>query len=66
MAARRSHQQADPGGRDGRRTLSEEELLATVGLLIIGGHETTSNLIGIGMLMLLDHGACDRQSVAVT
>ena len=35
--------------------LDEPELLATVGLLIFAGHETTSNLIGIGTLMLLDH-----------
>ncbi len=35
--------------------LSEPELMATVGLLIIGGHETTSNLINIGTLMLLSH-----------
>jgi cytochrome P450 len=36
-------------------SLSEAELLSTVGLLIFAGHETTSNLIGIGSLMLLDH-----------
>ena len=35
--------------------LSEPELLSMVGLLIFAGHETTSNLIGIGTLMLLDH-----------
>ncbi|HZU66108.1 MAG TPA: cytochrome P450 [Ktedonobacteraceae bacterium] len=35
--------------------LSESELLSMVGLLIFAGHETTSNLIGIGTLMLLDH-----------
>jgi cytochrome P450 len=35
--------------------LDQAELLATVGLLIFAGHETTSNLIGIGTLMLLDH-----------
>ena len=34
--------------------LSEPELLATVGLLIFAGHETTANLISIGTLMLLD------------
>jgi cytochrome P450 len=34
---------------------SEQELLATAGLLIFAGHETTSNLIGIGTLMLLDN-----------
>jgi len=35
--------------------LDEAELLSMVGLLIFAGHETTSNLIGIGTLMLLDH-----------
>lgn len=35
--------------------LNEDELLSTVGLLIFAGHETTSNLIGIGVLTLLDH-----------
>jgi cytochrome P450 len=35
--------------------LDEAELLAMAGLLIFAGHETTSNLISIGMLMLLDH-----------
>jgi cytochrome P450 len=35
--------------------LSEAELLSMVGLLIFAGHETTSHLIGIGSLMLLDH-----------
>jgi cytochrome P450 len=35
--------------------LSEPELLSMVGLLIFAGHETTSNLISIGTLMLLDH-----------
>ena len=34
--------------------LSEPELLSMVGLLIFAGHETTSNLISIGTLMLLD------------
>ena len=36
-------------------TLNEQELMATIGLLIVGGHETTSNLICIGTLTLLDH-----------
>jgi cytochrome P450 len=35
--------------------LSEPELLSMVALLIVAGHETTSNLIGSGMLALLDH-----------
>ncbi|WP_217558826.1 cytochrome P450 [Paenibacillus sp. GbtcB18] len=35
--------------------LSENELLSTIWLLIIAGHETTVNLIGNGMLALLQH-----------
>ncbi len=35
--------------------LSEDELLAMVFLLLVAGHETTVNLIGNGMLALLDH-----------
>jgi cytochrome P450 PksS len=35
--------------------LSEDELLAMVFLLLIAGHETTVNLIGSGMLALLEH-----------
>jgi len=36
-------------------TLSEDELLATVFLLLVAGHETTVNLIGNGTLALLEH-----------
>ena len=39
---------------DGER-LSEDELLAMVMLLLVAGHETTVNLIGNGMLALLEH-----------
>ncbi|MBD1373016.1 cytochrome P450 [Hazenella sp. IB182357] len=35
--------------------LSEEELYSTIFLLIIAGHETTVNLIGNGILALLQH-----------
>jgi len=35
--------------------LSEEEVVAMVCLLLIAGHETTVNLIGNGMLALLQH-----------
>ena len=39
--------------------LSEDELLAMVSLLLIAGHETTVNLIGNGMLALMEHPAAD-------
>lgn len=35
--------------------LSEHELLSMLALLVFAGHETTSNLIAIGTLLLLDH-----------
>jgi len=35
--------------------LSEDELFAMVFLLLVAGHETTVNLIGSGMLALLEH-----------
>ncbi|MBR2563627.1 MAG: cytochrome P450 [Paenibacillus sp.] len=35
--------------------LTEKELLSVVALLIIAGHETTVNLIGNGILALLEH-----------
>ena len=37
--------------------LSEEELFSMVALLLVTGHETTVNLIGNGMLALLQHPA---------
>jgi cytochrome P450 PksS len=37
------------------QSLSDDELLAMVFLLLIAGHETTVNLIGNGMLALLQH-----------
>jgi cytochrome P450 len=40
---------------DGGDKLSEDELLSMIALLIFAGHETTSNLIGNGTLMLFDH-----------
>jgi cytochrome P450 PksS len=41
--------------REGGDRLSEDELLAMIFLLLIAGHETTVNLIGNGMLALLEH-----------
>jgi cytochrome P450 len=61
LAARR---RVDPGDdllsalvavTDAGDTLSEDELLATCTLLLIAGHETTTNLIGNGVLALLRH-----------
>jgi cytochrome P450 len=41
--------------RESGDKLSEDELLAMVSLLLIAGHETTVNLIGNGMLALIEH-----------
>lgn len=35
--------------------LSREELISTISLLFVAGHETTTNLIGNGLLALLNH-----------
>ena len=35
--------------------LSEDELVAMIFLLLVAGHETTVNLIGNGVLALLEH-----------
>lgn len=40
---------------EGEGRLSEEEVYATCALLLIAGHETTINLIGNGLLALLQH-----------
>jgi cytochrome P450 len=40
---------------EGDDALSREELVATCTLLLFGGHETTTNLIGNGMLALMTH-----------
>jgi cytochrome P450 len=40
---------------DGEQRLSEQELLGTCILLLIAGHETTVNLLGNGLLALLQH-----------
>lgn len=41
--------------RDGDQVLSEAELMSTVFLLLLAGHETTANLIGNGVAALLAH-----------
>jgi len=41
--------------RDGSDQLSEDEVLAMIFILLIAGHETTVNLIGSGLLALLEH-----------
>jgi cytochrome P450 PksS len=41
--------------REAGDTLSEDELLAMISLLLIAGHETTVNLIGNGILALIEH-----------
>ncbi|QBD78145.1 cytochrome P450 [Ktedonosporobacter rubrisoli] len=41
--------------RDQGDTLSENELLSTIWLLITAGHKTTVNLLGNGVLALLQH-----------
>ena len=43
--------------RDAGDRLSEDELLAMIFLLLAAGHETTLNLIGNGVLALLEHPA---------
>ena len=42
-------------GQEGDDKLTERELVAMVFLLILAGHETTTNLIGNGILALLTH-----------
>lgn len=41
--------------RDGSDSLSEDEILAMIVILLVAGHETTVNLIGSGTLALLEH-----------
>ena len=43
--------------QDGEGQLSDDELLGNLILLFIAGHETTTNLIGNGLLTLLRHPA---------
>jgi cytochrome P450 len=58
IAARRARPEDDLvsaliAARDGDAALTEAELLNGIGLLLIAGHETTVNLIGNGVLALL-------------
>ncbi len=58
IAARRAEPKDDLisamiAAQEERDALTEDELLATANLLLIAGHETTTNLIGNGMLALL-------------
>ncbi|WP_343952495.1 cytochrome P450 [Nonomuraea longicatena] len=54
--------QADPGEdllgmlvREHGHDLSTDELVGIAGLLLLAGHETTSNMLGLGTLTLLRH-----------
>ncbi|MER6174630.1 cytochrome P450 [Streptosporangium sp. NPDC001681] len=54
--------QADPGQdmlgmlvREHGHDLSTDELIGIAGLLLLAGHETTSNMLGLGTLALLRH-----------
>jgi cytochrome P450 len=60
LAERRAHPGHDllsrlAAAEDGGDVLSEGELLSTAVLLLVAGHETTVNLIGGGVLALLEH-----------
>jgi cytochrome P450 len=41
--------------REAGERLSEDELMAMIFLLLVAGHETTLNLIGNGVLAVLEH-----------
>lgn len=60
IAKRREHPADDLIGRlvaarDQADSLSEEELLSFIRLLLVAGNETTTNLIGNAVLALIDH-----------
>lgn len=40
---------------DEHGSLNEDELIATCMLILFGGHETTTNLLGNAVVALLDH-----------
>ena len=57
---RQAHPQEDlitalAQAKEGNDSLTEDEILAMIFLLLSAGHETTVNLIGSGMLALLEH-----------
>ncbi|AUG81734.1 cytochrome P450 [Kitasatospora sp. MMS16-BH015] len=47
--------------REGAAQLSEDELVSLAVLLLVAGHETTTNLIGNGLLALLQHPGALRR-----
>jgi hypothetical protein len=51
-------------GRDGGEPLSEDEILGFCYLLLVGGNDTTMNLIGNGMVLLADHPGQRAELVA--
>ncbi|WP_043629301.1 cytochrome P450 [Nonomuraea candida] len=62
MAGLVARAQADPGEdmlgmlvREHGADLSADELVGIAGLLLLAGHETTSNMLGLGTLALLRH-----------
>jgi cytochrome P450 len=60
VAARRAQPRDDllsglAAGNDPDGQMNEQELLSTMGLLLVAGHETTVNLVTNGMLTLLRH-----------
>jgi cytochrome P450 len=60
VARRRASPQSDLlssliAAEEAESRLSEEELLSTCVMILFGGHETTTNLIGNGTLALLQH-----------
>ncbi|MFZ5817742.1 MAG: cytochrome P450 [Bacillota bacterium] len=60
IADRREHPQEDLitgllRAQEADESLTEDEIIATCVLLLIAGHETTTNLIANGMLALLQH-----------
>jgi cytochrome P450 len=62
MAGLVARAQAEPGDdmlgmlvREHGHDLSTDELIGIAGLLLVAGHETTSNMLGLGTLALLRH-----------